>query len=171
MTTGGNTCLPSVWAQDFWKVFLYTEEDIRARIRYVEENPLKEGKRRQRWSFVTPFDSRDINTDSLVAMWPSFMPATRTICMTATYSSRRPIAWTNTFSRSARRIRTDVRRVTSVVDMTRRMYTARAAHTSAFPTAITLTTWLMAISIIHMGIIVTITVPLPSGANHESGAS
>jgi hypothetical protein len=25
-------------------------------IRYVEENPLKEGSRRQRWSFVTPFD-------------------------------------------------------------------------------------------------------------------
>jgi REP element-mobilizing transposase RayT len=48
--------LPSVWAQDFWKVFLYTEEDIRRAIRYVEENPVKEGKRCQRWSFVVPFE-------------------------------------------------------------------------------------------------------------------
>jgi REP element-mobilizing transposase RayT len=48
--------LPSVWAQDFWKVFLYTPEDVVGRIGYVENNPLKEGKKRQRWSFVTPFD-------------------------------------------------------------------------------------------------------------------
>jgi REP element-mobilizing transposase RayT len=48
--------LPSIWAQDFWKVFLCTEEEILERIAYVEENPLKEGKPRQRWSFVTPFD-------------------------------------------------------------------------------------------------------------------
>jgi hypothetical protein len=24
-------------------------------VRYVEDNPLKEGKRRQRWSFVVPY--------------------------------------------------------------------------------------------------------------------
>jgi REP element-mobilizing transposase RayT len=48
--------LPSVWAQDFWKVFLFTSEEICQRIAYVEENLLKEGKRRQHWSFVTPFD-------------------------------------------------------------------------------------------------------------------
>ena len=48
--------LPSVWAEDFWKVFLFTTEEIRQRISYVEENPLKEGKPRQHWSFVTPFD-------------------------------------------------------------------------------------------------------------------
>ena len=47
--------LPAVWAQDFWKVFLYTECDIRLKIRYVEENPIKEGKRPQRWPFVVPF--------------------------------------------------------------------------------------------------------------------
>jgi hypothetical protein len=54
-----NGRLPSVWAQDGWKVFLYDEEEIRDRIRYVEENPLKEGKPSQRWSFVTPFDPAD----------------------------------------------------------------------------------------------------------------
>jgi hypothetical protein len=48
--------LPSVWAQDFWKVFLFTDEEIRQKIAYVEENPIKEGKRRQNWSFVAPFD-------------------------------------------------------------------------------------------------------------------
>jgi hypothetical protein len=49
--------LPSVWAQDFWKVFLFDETAIRRAIRYVEDNPGKEGKRPQRWSFVTPFES------------------------------------------------------------------------------------------------------------------
>jgi REP element-mobilizing transposase RayT len=48
--------LPSVWAQDFWKVFLDDEEAIRRTIAYVEENPVREGKRRQAWPFVTPFD-------------------------------------------------------------------------------------------------------------------
>jgi REP element-mobilizing transposase RayT len=48
--------LPSVWAQDFWKVFLFTPDEIRQKIAYVEENPVKEGKRRQHWPFITPFD-------------------------------------------------------------------------------------------------------------------
>jgi REP element-mobilizing transposase RayT len=47
--------LPSVWGQDFWKRFLYRDEEVRDRIAYVEANPLKEGKRRQCWSFVTPY--------------------------------------------------------------------------------------------------------------------
>lgn len=46
--------LPSVWAQDFWKVFLFKDDDIRRAVRYAEDNPEKEGKRRQRWSFVIP---------------------------------------------------------------------------------------------------------------------
>jgi REP element-mobilizing transposase RayT len=50
-----NGYLPSVWAQDFWKTFLNTEADLCRAIRYVEENPIKEGKRAQHWSFVTPF--------------------------------------------------------------------------------------------------------------------
>jgi REP element-mobilizing transposase RayT len=48
--------LPSVWGQDFRKVFLFTEEEIRRSIAYVEQNPVKDGKRPQRWSFVKPFD-------------------------------------------------------------------------------------------------------------------
>jgi REP element-mobilizing transposase RayT len=46
--------LPSVWAQDFWKVFLYTEADVLSAITYVEANPGKECKRPQKWSFVIP---------------------------------------------------------------------------------------------------------------------
>jgi len=47
---------PKMWARGEWKVFLDSVEDIRRAIRYVENNPLKEGKKRQRWSFVTAFD-------------------------------------------------------------------------------------------------------------------
>jgi len=47
--------LPSVWEEGQWKVFLDDDANIRAAIRYVEENPIKENKPAQRWSFVTPF--------------------------------------------------------------------------------------------------------------------
>jgi REP element-mobilizing transposase RayT len=46
---------PKCWARKEWKVFLDSVEDILRAIRYVEENPVKEGKPRQRWNFVTPF--------------------------------------------------------------------------------------------------------------------
>jgi len=39
-----------------WKVFLDTLSDVQRAIRYVEENPLREGLPRQWWSFVVPFD-------------------------------------------------------------------------------------------------------------------
>jgi REP element-mobilizing transposase RayT len=48
--------LPSVWQQDFRKVFLYSAADIRGRIVYVNNNPLEAGYKPQRWSFVTPFN-------------------------------------------------------------------------------------------------------------------
>ena len=47
--------VPSPWARKGWSVFLHTDERIREAIEYVEENPLKEGKPRQRWSFVVPY--------------------------------------------------------------------------------------------------------------------
>ena len=47
--------LPTCWAEGCWKVFLDTPEAVWRAIRYVENNPMKEGKRLQRWSFVTPF--------------------------------------------------------------------------------------------------------------------
>jgi REP element-mobilizing transposase RayT len=45
----------SSWARGQWNVYLDTEEAICNAIRYVEQNPMKEGKPPQRWSFVTAF--------------------------------------------------------------------------------------------------------------------
>ncbi|HBE71657.1 MAG TPA: hypothetical protein DDW52_26235 [Planctomycetaceae bacterium] len=46
---------PRMWAAHQWKVYLDSEEAIENAIRYVEENPEKEGKPKQNWSFVTRF--------------------------------------------------------------------------------------------------------------------
>jgi hypothetical protein len=46
----------SLWqGNQKWKVYLDSEESIENAIRYVEENPVKENKRIQKWSFVVPF--------------------------------------------------------------------------------------------------------------------
>jgi len=47
------------WADGKWIVYLDSEEAIENAILYVEENPLKEGKPRQQWSFVSPFSGLD----------------------------------------------------------------------------------------------------------------
>jgi REP-associated tyrosine transposase len=43
--------VPKCFARGQWKVYL-DPEDVPRAIKYVEDNPLKEGKPRQRWSFV-----------------------------------------------------------------------------------------------------------------------
>jgi REP element-mobilizing transposase RayT len=45
-----------VWGGPGWKVYLETRDDIRRVIEYVESNPMKAGRARQRWEFVTPYD-------------------------------------------------------------------------------------------------------------------
>ncbi len=47
--------VPKCWARNQWKVFLDSDEDIIRAIKYVENNPIKEGKPAQRWGFVVPF--------------------------------------------------------------------------------------------------------------------
>jgi REP element-mobilizing transposase RayT len=47
--------VPSPWGRKCWKVYLNSEEDIVRSVRYVEANPLKEGKPAQRWSFVSKY--------------------------------------------------------------------------------------------------------------------
>ncbi|QNN24219.1 hypothetical protein HED60_18735 [Planctomycetales bacterium ZRK34] len=47
---------PTPWARGGWNRFCFTAEDVRRSIRYVQDNPLKEGLRRQAWSFVTPYE-------------------------------------------------------------------------------------------------------------------
>jgi len=50
----GDGTLPSPWARKCWKCFLTRDEQIERAVGYVQDNPVKDGKRRQRWSFVTP---------------------------------------------------------------------------------------------------------------------
>jgi len=47
--------LPTCWGERCRVVFLDSVGDVLRTIRYVEENPTKEGKPRQVWSFVTAF--------------------------------------------------------------------------------------------------------------------
>jgi REP element-mobilizing transposase RayT len=49
--------LPSPWARRGWKVFLDDAADVLRAIAYVENNPGKEGKRRQEWPFVLPYEA------------------------------------------------------------------------------------------------------------------
>ena len=53
-TPGGR--VPTPWARGQWAVFLNTAAAVRRAIRYVKNNPMKEGLPPQRWSFVTPCD-------------------------------------------------------------------------------------------------------------------
>jgi REP element-mobilizing transposase RayT len=43
------------FARGEWTVYLDSEEDVRRAIRYVDDNPVKEGRARQRFDFVTPY--------------------------------------------------------------------------------------------------------------------
>lgn len=47
--------LPSPWGRKWWKVYLDSPEDVIRAIRYTEDNPEKERKPRQHWSFVEPY--------------------------------------------------------------------------------------------------------------------
>jgi REP element-mobilizing transposase RayT len=46
---------PTPWAAKCWKCYLDDQRDIARAIRYVENNPVKEGHRPQRWPFVVPW--------------------------------------------------------------------------------------------------------------------
>jgi REP element-mobilizing transposase RayT len=48
------TC-PSPWADRAWRVYLNSDAAVLRAIRYVEENPVREGLPRQKWSFVVPY--------------------------------------------------------------------------------------------------------------------
>jgi REP element-mobilizing transposase RayT len=45
---------PKCFARGEWKVFL-DPEDVERAVRYVENNPIKEGRPKQIWSFVVPW--------------------------------------------------------------------------------------------------------------------
>ena len=44
--------LPKIWARGQWVVFLNSTADISRAVRYIKDNPLKEGKQRQCWGFA-----------------------------------------------------------------------------------------------------------------------
>lgn len=44
--------LPPMWVRHGWKVFLNTEEDIERAVKYVGQNPAKQGIPPQSWDFV-----------------------------------------------------------------------------------------------------------------------
>jgi REP element-mobilizing transposase RayT len=48
-----DSSLPPLWARGYWKIFLNDPARIATAIAYVENNPVKEGKRKQNWKFVT----------------------------------------------------------------------------------------------------------------------
>jgi REP element-mobilizing transposase RayT len=49
--------IPKCWSRGQWKVYLDCEEEVRHAVAYVEDNPIKEGKPAQRWTFVTPLEA------------------------------------------------------------------------------------------------------------------
>jgi REP element-mobilizing transposase RayT len=51
--------LPGMWARHQWKSFLDSDEAIENAINYVIENPIKEGKPRQNWRWLTPYAGLD----------------------------------------------------------------------------------------------------------------
>lgn len=58
---------PSPWSVGKWIVYLDSEEAIVQAIRYVEDNPEKEDRSRQHWSFVLPFGGLNLG-----AGWMSY---------------------------------------------------------------------------------------------------
>ena len=58
------------WTRGEWKVFLFQEVDVTRAIRYVEQNPIKDGKPAQTWSFVTSPISRDAQSSERSAATP-----------------------------------------------------------------------------------------------------
>ncbi len=47
--------VPSPWARKYWCPFVREPDHLRRVIRYVENNPVKAGLPRQRWSWVEPW--------------------------------------------------------------------------------------------------------------------
>jgi REP element-mobilizing transposase RayT len=47
--------IPTPWAEGCWKVFLDSDQDVRRAVRYVNQNPTRDGLPEQMWPFVTPY--------------------------------------------------------------------------------------------------------------------
>jgi len=59
--------LQPVWGEHGWNVALDDLKSVDRAVRYVEANPQKEGKPRQHWSLVVPFDLEKVSLDRALA--------------------------------------------------------------------------------------------------------
>lgn len=50
---------PTCWGEGFRRIFLFDDEGIRRRIKYVKDNPIEAGFKPQHWDFVEQYDSPD----------------------------------------------------------------------------------------------------------------
>ena len=50
---------PGMWARRLWKVYLDSDEQLENAIAYVIDNPIKEGKPKQTWHWLTPYTGLD----------------------------------------------------------------------------------------------------------------
>jgi REP element-mobilizing transposase RayT len=50
---------PSPWARGHWAPFLWDNQAIERAVRYVNNNPTRDGMKKQNWTFVTPFVRRE----------------------------------------------------------------------------------------------------------------
>jgi hypothetical protein len=57
-----------IWGEHGWNIYLDETPDVDRAIRYVEQNPMKEGKTAQHWSLVTPFVSSTAKHMRVVAV-------------------------------------------------------------------------------------------------------
>ncbi|HKA07100.1 MAG TPA: hypothetical protein VKD71_07565 [Gemmataceae bacterium] len=46
---------PPCWGRKWWTVYIDSDDQIRQAIPYVEDNPLKDGRPKQKWDFVVPY--------------------------------------------------------------------------------------------------------------------
>jgi REP element-mobilizing transposase RayT len=54
-SSNGGKC-PCPRAEGGWQVYLDSPAEMRSRIRYVEQNPVRAGFKPQRWPFVVPYE-------------------------------------------------------------------------------------------------------------------
>jgi REP element-mobilizing transposase RayT len=51
----GNGILPSPWTRHAWAPFLWSDEDITRAIKYVQNNPMRDGLKPQNWNFISEY--------------------------------------------------------------------------------------------------------------------
>jgi REP element-mobilizing transposase RayT len=61
---GADSTPPKMCSQGLWKVFLDSPEAVAAAVRYVQDNPAKEGLPEQKWRFVTQYEGGAVSRNT-----------------------------------------------------------------------------------------------------------